>query len=245
MAKRIITEADVLEAAAARKSLCVTPGECIVTDQARDRALELGVELSGGTSADGGTSAGGGTAAASAQAGVLGLAKQSAGQNAGQNVEQLVRQACEALGGKLPPGADHGKVERLVREAIEARISAATGAAASTALPEGVVFIESGKALGQGAGSVPAKDRAVLTEVLGSPGGSRLAAGYLVWEGASFDRVVEAPEVAIVIEGELHLTVGGQALIGKPGDMVYLPQGAKVMYSAPSRVKLACVNGVS
>ncbi|PKN07585.1 MAG: hypothetical protein CVU73_12620 [Deltaproteobacteria bacterium HGW-Deltaproteobacteria-8] len=235
MAKRIITEADVLEAAAARKSLCVTPGECIVTDQARDRALELGVELSGGASADGGT------AAVSAPAGVLGLPKQSDGQS----VEQLVRQACEALGGKLPPGADHGKVERLVREAIEARISSATGPAASTALPEGVVFIESGKALGQGAGSVPAQDRAVLTEVLGSPGGSRLAAGYLVWEGASFDRVVEAPEVAIVIEGELHLTVGGQALIGKPGDMVYLPQGAKVMYSAPARVKLACVNGVS
>jgi len=229
MAKRIITEADVLEAAAARKSLCVTPGECIVTDQARDRALELGVELSGN-----GAPVDSGRAAAGASAGALGLREQS--------VEQLVRQACEALGGKLPPGADHGKVERLVREAIEARISAAT---ASAALPEGVVFIESGKALGQGAGSVPAQDRAVLTEVLGAPGGSRLAAGYLVWEGASFNRVVEAPEVAIVIEGELHLTVGGQALIGRPGDMVYLPQGAKVMYSAPSRVKLACVNGVS
>jgi ethanolamine utilization protein EutQ len=232
MAKRIITEADVLEAAAARKSLCVTPGECIVTDQARDRALELGVELSGN-----GALVDSGMAAAGASAGVLGLREQS--------VEQLVRQACEALGGKLPPGADHGKVERLVREAIESRISAATGSAASAALPEGVVFIESGKALGQGAGSVPAQDRAVLTEVLGAPGGSRLAAGYLVWEGASFNRVVEAPEVAIVIEGELHMTVGGQALIGRPGDMVYLPKGAKVTYSAPSRVKLACVNGVS
>jgi ethanolamine utilization protein EutQ len=232
MAKRIITEADVLEAAAACKGLCVPPGECIVTDQARDRALELGVELSGcGTSADGGK------ADVSASAAVLGLREQS--------VEQLVRQACEALGGRLPPGADSGKVERLVREAIEARISAATGAAALAKLPSGVVFIESGKALKQGAGSVPAQDRAVLTEVLGAPGGSRLAAGYLVWEGASFERVVEAPEVAIVIEGELHLTVGGQTMIGRPGDMIYLPQGAKATYNAPAKVKLACVNGVS
>lgn len=73
---------------------------------------------------------------------------------------------------------------------------------------------------------------------------SALAGGYMEWAGASFERTVDNPEISIVIEGELQLTVDGQKSVMKPGDMVYLPSGTAVVYNAPSRVKLACVNSL-
>jgi len=84
----------------------------------------------------------------------------------------------------------------------------------------------------------------VLAEAFGNAGECRMSAGYLAWERASFSRVVETPEVGVVIEGELHLTAGGRTMIGRPGDMIYLPKGAKVIYSTPTKVKIACVNGL-
>jgi ethanolamine utilization protein EutQ len=245
MAKRIITEADIREAAASTKRIDAPAGECIVTDQARDRALELGVDIREGASPQSSTpdlspaAAQASACAPDAKAGVQALREQS--------LDQLVRQACAALKDRLPAGSDAARVETLVREAVAARLDTAQAEAprhpGASRTPDGVVFIESRLALKPGAGGVPAGDKAVLAEVLGAPGVSPLAAGYLSWERASFRREVEAPELCIVIEGELELTVGGQTLAAKPGDMVFLPRGARAVYSAPAKVVLACVNG--
>ena len=46
MGKRVITEADVVEAAKAGSKVIVAPiGECIITHGARDKALYLGLEI--------------------------------------------------------------------------------------------------------------------------------------------------------------------------------------------------------
>jgi len=237
MVRRIITEADILEAAAKDKRIDAPCGECIVTGQARDRALELGVTIceEGGApcAKEAACAAAKPESKPDAKAGVQALREQS--------LDQLVRQACEALRGKLPAGADAARVEALVREAVAARTAAAPQHPGAARTPDGVVFIEAGKVLQNAAAGAP--DKAMLAEVLGSPGQSRLAAGYLSWERASFNREVEAPELCIVISGELQLTVGGQTIAAKPGDMVYLPQGAKAVYTAPAKVTVACVNG--
>lgn len=239
MAKCIITEADILQAAATGQKLLAAPDcECIVTDQARDRALELGVSLPGDCS-------GCGTPSSGPQTAVPG----DAGLAPGQGVGGLVRQVVLAVCAKLPPGADAAEVERLVRGAVAARmpgqpgLEAASGTGGATAACEGGVrFIEAAKLLRQGGKGADVPGQALLAEALGSPGEAELAAGYLAWERASFSREVDAAELGVVIEGELHLTVGGRTIIGKPGDMVYLPKGAKVLYSTPSRVMMACVN---
>ena len=53
---------------------------------------------------------------------------------------------------------------------------------------------------------------------------------------------MERAEIAVVIEGEMRLTVGENTITAQPGDMVYLPAGTDVVYQAPSRVTLACVD---
>ncbi|WP_243310049.1 cupin domain-containing protein [Fundidesulfovibrio agrisoli] len=244
MAKCIITEADILQAAATGQKILAAPDcECIVTDQARERALELGVALPGECDARA-------PAASAAQAAAPGVGEASSGAGTAPLVSQLVRAVCA----KLPPGSDPAEVERLVRGAVAARMPSHPGGAGGAAAAEpaeqgaatlcegGVRYIEAARLLRQGGKAADVPGQALLAEALGSPGEAALAAGYLAWERASFSREVDAAELGVVIEGELHLTVGGRTIIGKPGDMVYLPKGAKVLYSTPSRVMMACVN---
>ncbi len=237
MAKRIITEADVVAAASGgATSLCAPPDECIVTEQARDRAALLGLSLTGETPD--------GQCPDQGACPVQGTSRPGSRPDAyapGPD-EAVVRQVVAALGASLPPGADPALVERLVRQAVAGQVAAAGGASAESG---GVRLVERAALLGQGASSLPAQEKTVLAEALPREADTGLAAGYLAWERSSFKREVEAPEVGVVIEGELHLTVGGQTLIGRPGDMVYLPRGAKALFSAPGRVVLACVNGRS
>lgn len=238
MAKRIITEADILAANdSGVKVLIINLGEDLVTAQARDTAQALGVTLNEGQA--GASLSGAGPIQES-------LTPESESPSAcSANVSDLALQIAESLRGRIPAGVDGAQIERLVREAVAARTAApartASAKAGSGARDCGVCFIDGAKLLAENATAAGVKEKAILAEAFGRPGESKLAAGYLVWERASFNRVVDAPEICVVIEGELHLTVGGETLIGKPGDMLYLPQGAQVIYSTPARVKLACV----
>ena len=50
------------------------------------------------------------------------------------------------------------------------------------------------------------------------------------------------PEVAVVLEGELRLTVGGRTLTAKPGIWCTSTKAVQVAYAASGRVRVACVN---
>jgi ethanolamine utilization protein EutQ len=232
MAKRIITEADILEVVAkGTKILSCSPSDCIVTAQAQDKALELGVTLtenqaSCATSSDTVT-------ASSASLPALDSA----------NMDKLVRTVVERMRDVLPSGMDSAHVARLVRDAVAARMGGETDTSVGRAVTaaSGFIFIDGAKLLDK-MGTTAIKEQALLAEAIGRPGESKLAAGYLVWDGMSFERSVEVPEIIVVLEGELHLKVDGRNTVAKPGDMAYLPEGARVVLDAPARVKLACIN---
>jgi ethanolamine utilization protein EutQ len=239
MAKRIITEADILEASArGEKNIAVRLDEDLVTAQARDTALALGVAL-GETPGEAPEKALGATSPAPS---ACPSADATQGVSAPLAFADMASQIAESLRGKIPAGVDSARLERLVREAVAAKAAAPAGSVPPKigASDEGVVFIDSAKLLAQSAAS-GIKEKAVLAEAFGRANEAKLSAAYLSWESASFQREVDAPEVCVVIAGELRLTAGGETMIGKPGDMLYLPKGAKVIYSAPAQVTLACV----
>ncbi len=240
MAKRIITESEILEAAArGEKRLAANSLEAILTPQALDTAKKLGIAIDGEHS----------NTHQKSESISPGTSPTSAGPTTGSpgraTASELAGQIAQALRGKIPNGVDSAEVERLVREAVAARIAGSepkdSAKAVSCASDCGVVFVDSTRLLTENTSTAGIKEKVVLAHALGRAGESKLSAGYLVWEKSTVERVVEASEVCIVIEGELRLTVGGETLIGKPGDMIYLPQGVKVTYSTSSRVMLACV----
>jgi ethanolamine utilization protein EutQ len=229
MGKCIITVTDVLDAAKkGSKTLDAPPSECIVTPGARDKAAELGIVISEGPDSP-----------AAAPAGSF--------QPASSQTENLVREVCERMKARLPAGVASQELERLVRAAVAARTAGAVSAATPEAPPnlscaDGVCFISGARLLEGGSGPVPVAEKVLVAEAIRCGDDVKLAGGYMEWQKAAFNRTVEFPEIGIVIEGELHLAVGGQTLVAKAGDMVYFPKGAQVAYSAPGRVRVACVN---
>ncbi len=229
MGKRIIAVVDVLEAAkAGSKTIPALPGECIVTAGAREKAEDLGIIIADGCESP----------RPPAPAATVPRPAES---------ETVIREVCTLLKSRMASGVEPGKLEQLVREVVSAKLAGPTTASPAAADPsvsrvEGVCFISGSRLIDSGAGPVPVAEKALVAEVIRCGEDHKLAGGYMQWEKASFNRTVEFPEIGVVIEGELHLTVGGKTLIGKPGDMVYFPKGVQVTYSTPASVRLACVN---
>ncbi len=227
MAKRLITQADVAAAAqAGTKTLPAPLGECIVTPGAWDEAEARGITIDQQESCGQDASAGGEACPAP-------LAVD----------DSVTRQVCTIMKSRLGADCAEGDLEKLVREVVAARLGgAAEPPAAGAAQAAGVRHISGERLLSEGAGPVPVAEKVLVADAIECGEDYRLSAGFMQWEKASFRRTLETPEVAVVVEGELQLTVGGRTMVGKAGDMLFFPKGSKVIYSAPGRVKLACVN---
>ena len=229
MGKCIIAVTDVLDAAQkGNKTLVAHPSECIVTPGARDKAAELGIVIVEGPGSHSPA-----------------LAKPS--DTVSPQTENLVREVCARMKERLPAGVASQDLERLVRAAVAARLEGPAPLAApdvpqDVSCADGVCLISGARLLEGGSGPVPVAEKVLVAEAIRCGDDVKLAGGYMEWQKAAFNRTVEFPEIGIVLEGELHLAVGGKTLVAKAGDMVYFPKGAQVAYSAPGRVRVACVN---
>ncbi|MBI9084382.1 MAG: hypothetical protein JEZ11_12350 [Desulfobacterales bacterium] len=237
MGKRLITAEEVREAAqTGQLTLSVPWDACIVTPMARDEAERLGVvldvddpvcPLTGAASASAGSSAGAGATSASSTT--------------------LIREVSALLKNRLPADTPMATLESVIRDVVTAKLGQATAPqtthpALTASTAQGVRLIDHQRLIEGENGSVAVDEKIWVAEAIGGKAEDTLAGGYMSWEKASFTRQLEQPEIAVVLEGELHLDVGDTTLMGKPGDMIYFPKGAVVAYSAPARVKLACVN---
>ena len=237
MAKQIITELDIIQASKnGKKTLHVSPTEFIVTAQARDTSLQLGVTLVEDST----------PIVSSPVELAISTGLTSNEDFSDSDTKNLVLKVVESIRGALPPGTDRAEVTRLVRNAVAARMGSPVSPMASVAVTtaSGIIFVDSKALLEKSSKADTVKEKTLLAEAIGRPGESKLAAGYLVWERMTYDRIVEVPEIIVVIEGELHLKVNNQTTIAKPGDMVYLPEGVNVTLGALAKVKLACINGL-
>lgn len=236
MAKRLITQADVIQAAeSGQTSIDASPSQFIITPGARDKADSLGIAICDSSAASSTESC-----SISSQ-----VAKQSPSQTSSLN-ESITKQVCDILGSRLPAGTDKQKLEQIVRQVVASKISGAAVTSASesssSAASQGVCLVKGDRLMQKEGGQVPIDEKVLLADAIQCGEGHKMAGGYMEWQKASFRRDVEASEMAVVLDGELQLTVGGETLIARSGDMIFFPKGAKVLYSAPSKVRLACVN---
>ncbi|MBE2253820.1 MAG: DUF861 domain-containing protein [Myxococcus sp.] len=88
------------------------------------------------------------------------------------------------------------------------------------------------------AGAGPGK-HVQLADVITSRDGSPMAAGFMSWSrDDSFDWQLDYDEVDLVLEGVLQLTLDGQTLEGRPGDVFFIPKGSKVRFGTPWRTRV-------
>ncbi len=103
----------------------------------------------------------------------------------------------------------------------------------------GVVLVR-GKSveLGRFAGAGPDRNVGLLDLVTGKDG-SPMTAGIMGWSRAdSFAWALDYDEVDYVLEGVLQLGTDGRVVEGRPGDVLYIPKGSKVVFGTPSRVRV-------
>lgn len=75
-------------------------------------------------------------------------------------------------------------------------------------------------------------------EVICSKNSNVFNAGFLEIDRCAFDWEVGCDEMYYVIAGPLNITVNGRTYIANSGDVVNLPVGHTVVFSAPGRAKM-------
>ena len=221
--KKLITANDIREAiAAGQSSLAVELPRCIVTPEARTVAEQAGLALVERV-------AGEPAAAASEPAA------------AGPSEDELARIRAEVLA-RLPAEVDAQLVDQLVRKAAQqggacvarAAFEARTGAG-------GIKLVKGGSVRFGRLEGVPGEYQIGITDVVGAEDGSSMGAGFMQWENAFFPWTLNYDEVDLVLEGELHIRQNGETLVGKPGDLLFIPKGSAIEFGTPSRVRFLYV----
>ncbi|MDR2452167.1 MAG: ethanolamine utilization acetate kinase EutQ [Candidatus Accumulibacter sp.] len=250
--KRLITaEAVRKEHAGGKKSIEVVLPQCIVTAEARLMAEQLGIKIvetleavslpragarrtndvpAGNSVADGCT----GADLAKIKAEVM--SRLPAGAVSGNVVEQLVKKlaAESAAAAKESGNAGTGPVQAN---------SALPGEAAfDVRLIQGGIKKVAGDSVRFGLFDGAGRESQVgIADVLGAADGSSMGAGFMSWKRCFFPWTLTYDEVDYVIEGELHIRCGGETVIGKAGDVIFIPKNTAIEFGTPSEVRFLYV----
>jgi ethanolamine utilization protein EutQ len=76
-----------------------------------------------------------------------------------------------------------------------------------------------------------------LEDVVTQQHGSPIAAGLMSFHKGNFPWTLNYDEVDYIIEGELHIGTPQGTVVGKPGDVLYIPKGSSITFGTPSWTK--------
>ena len=65
----------------------------------------------------------------------------------------------------------------------------------------------------------------------------RLGCGLMVMEGSTFPWKLDYDEMDYVVEGRLDILVDGDRVSAGPGEVVYIPKGSSIQFSAEGKVR--------
>ncbi len=105
--------------------------------------------------------------------------------------------------------------------------------------PSGVVVVK-GQSVTLGRFAAAGPDRNVaLLDVVTRQQGSPMTAGFMSFGRAdAFPWRLDYDEIDYVLEGVLHITIGGRVLEGHPGDVLYVPKGSELIFGTPNRTRV-------
>ncbi len=88
----------------------------------------------------------------------------------------------------------------------------------------------------------PPPEMSVRTgDVVTAADGSPVAVGYMAITKGSFPWTLTYDEAQIVLEGELHLGGDAGGKIGRPGDVLFVPEGSTITFGTPNWAKFVYV----
>lgn len=137
----------------------------------------------------------------------------------------------------------HDKGVRLVAHDAEAEHGAGPGAPRGAA-PGRLTHVPGAAAIPLEPFPFPGPRREMdvrTRDVVTSADGVPMAAGVMSLREGSFAWRLDYDEVEYVLEGELHITSGEEAVVARPGDVVAVPRGSSITFGTPSWAKFLYV----
>ena len=232
--KRLIT-AEVVrqEGQAGKKRLEINLSQCIVTPEARLVAEQVGLELIETV----------GAAVTSSAAPVCQVTKPQALSAADDDLAKI-RAAVMA---QLPAGSVSEEIiDQLVKKVAGQQTATPADAEPVASFQaqttrKGIKCI-AGSSVKLGIFDGAGKENQVgIADVVTTDDGSSMAAGFMAWENCFFPWTLTYDEVDLVLEGELHIRCDGETVIGKAGDVIFIPKNSSIEFGTPSKVKFLYV----
>ena len=232
MSKQLIT-AEVVRTykQQGQSSFAYDPKLCIVTPEAREVANELGIEIS-------------------IESGLSNAPNKIAQNTAKQLSDSDFKLIREAVLQKMPAGAKISDelLEQLVVRAIKEGQHSSVKAQPASTIDESSCTLKSGIKLVRGnlaktdifEGAGP-NNRVSIADVITGQDHSSMSAGYMSWEKGSFPWTLNYDEVQVILEGELHITSQDETVIGRPGDIIFVPKSSSIEFGTPTKVRFVYI----
>lgn len=77
-------------------------------------------------------------------------------------------------------------------------------------------------------------DKVYLTDVFTLEENDKLSCGVMEMEESAFDWTLNYDEIDYVIDGTLEIIIDGRTVTGNRGDIILIPKGSKIKFSAPN-----------
>ncbi|NLT31740.1 MAG: DUF861 domain-containing protein [Propionibacterium sp.] len=136
------------------------------------------------------------------------------------------------------PGGDGGSLEDRVRRIVAGVLAVpeANAALDGNGHPDRIVHVDGREVALEPfpyPGPAPGQD-VRSADVVTAAHGSPVAAGFLTLTKGSFPWTLTYDEVQYVIEGELHIGGPDGTVVGRPGDVLYIPRGTSITFGTPT-----------
>lgn len=218
--KKLITANDIRDASAqGQQQIVVVLRDCIITPEAHSVAEQLGIRIG---------------------------EPQPAAAEVATSERQKIR---EHILAHLPEGSMTETLIAQLIDKVEQERQARSPAPASDSAPanfrsitgKGGIKVVDGASVNFGRFAGAGEHQVGLSDLITARDGSSMAAGFMRWEKAFFPWTLNYDEIDMVLEGELHIRHQGETLIGKAGDVVFIPKGSSIEFGTPSHVRFLYV----
>jgi ethanolamine utilization protein EutQ len=226
--KRLITASTIQqEKAAGHAMLEVSLPNCIITPEARLVASQIGIKIIE-------------TVIQPQKAVKLFQPMQSAIFDQASLNEKDLSAIRQAIVKHLPEDKklDNNLITQLIKKTIATQSVETTSATPSkNVAPKKIKHVAS-NTIQMGIFSEAGEENKVgIADVITSEDNSPMAGGFMAWKNCFFPWTLNYDEIDLVLEGELHIRHEDKTIVGKTGDVLFIPKGSKIEFGTPTSVR--------
>jgi len=128
---------------------------------------------------------------------------------------------------------DQKDLEGLIRKVLVEILSEKDGAGQRQVDPSGIISFRTSTWKPEPFDTGKAGDRVFLKDMVDLKESPRLGFGVMEMDRSTFKWTLNYDEVDYIIDGNLEILIDGRKVAGQSGDVIFIPAGSTIEFSAP------------